>query len=192
MSTRRPAATAEAIDAKVRKRAAWIRRQQRYFTQYLPRTPERRYMAGETHLYLGRQHRLKIQQGEPDGVKVASGQSFDIYVVKKESKPFAATGFMLNIFESAVVVHQTRKHGRQRYGSRAEAIDADLLNPAMWQVGDFEGDGFDDYRFVAQVGKKGCRTWNTWLWLPDKERFAFGAKINYQTDAGGKPVKVCL
>ena len=128
----------------------------------------------------------------PDGVKVASGQSFDIYVVKKESKPFAATGLMLNIFESAVVVHQTRKHGRQRYGSRAEAIDADLLDPAMWQVGDFDGDGFDDYRFVAQVGKKGCRTWNTWLWLPDKERFAFGAKINYQTDAGGKPVKVCL
>lgn len=127
----------------------------------------------------------------PDGVKVASGQSFDIYVVKKESKPFAATGFMLNIFESVVVVHQTRKHGRQRYGSRAEAIDADLLDPAMWQVGDFNGDGFDDYRFVAQISKGGCRTWNTWLWLPDRERFTLGAKINHQTDAGGKPVKSC-
>ncbi len=66
-------ATAEAIDAKVRKRAAWIRRQQRYFMQFLPRTPERRYLAGETHLYLGRQHRLKIQQGEQEGVKVARG-----------------------------------------------------------------------------------------------------------------------
>lgn len=66
-------ATAEAIDAKVRKRAAWIRRQQRYFTQFLPRTPERRYLAGETHLYLGRQHRLKIEQGEQEGVKVARG-----------------------------------------------------------------------------------------------------------------------
>ncbi|CAA7619552.1 M48 family metallopeptidase [Magnetospirillum sp. SS-4] len=48
------------IEAKVRKRAAWIRRQQRYFIQYLPRTPERRYVAGETHLYLGRQYRLKV------------------------------------------------------------------------------------------------------------------------------------
>ena len=66
-------ATVEAIDAKVRKRAAWIRRQQRYFMQFLPRTPERRYLAGETHPYLGRQHRLKIERGEPEGVKVARG-----------------------------------------------------------------------------------------------------------------------
>ena len=66
-------ATPEAIDAKVRKRAAWIRRQQRYFMQFLPRTPERRYLAGETHLYLGRQHRLKIEQGEQEGVKVTRG-----------------------------------------------------------------------------------------------------------------------
>lgn len=127
----------------------------------------------------------------PAGVKVASGQQFDIYVAKKESKPFAATGFTLNIFESAVVVHQTRKHGRQVYGGRAEAIDADLLDPTMWQVGDFDGDGFDDYRYVAQISKAGCRTWMTWLWLPDRERFTHGAKVNYQTDASGKPTKAC-
>lgn len=66
-------ATPEAIDVKVRKRGAWIRRQQRYFTQFLPRTPERRYVTGETHLYLGRQHRLKIQGGDPEGVKLARG-----------------------------------------------------------------------------------------------------------------------
>lgn len=66
-------ATADAIDAKVRKRAAWISRQQRFFTQFLPRTPERQFLAGETHLYLGRQHRLKIELGEPEGVKVARG-----------------------------------------------------------------------------------------------------------------------
>ena len=50
-----------------------LRRQQRYFMQFLPRTPERRYLAGETHLYLGRQHRLKVQQGEQEVVKVARG-----------------------------------------------------------------------------------------------------------------------
>jgi predicted metal-dependent hydrolase len=61
------------INAKVRKRAAWILRQQRFFTQFLPRTPERRYLPGETHLYLGRQHRLKIERGEQEGVKVARG-----------------------------------------------------------------------------------------------------------------------
>ncbi|WP_254695112.1 M48 family metallopeptidase [Leisingera sp. NJS201] len=33
-------------------------RQQRYFAQFLPRTPEHRFVAGETHHYLGRQYRL--------------------------------------------------------------------------------------------------------------------------------------
>lgn len=53
-------ATLTAIEQKVRKRAAWIRRQQRYFLQFMPRTPDRRYLSGETHLYLGRQYRLKV------------------------------------------------------------------------------------------------------------------------------------
>lgn len=66
-------ATPAAIDAKVRKRGAWIRRQQRYFMKFLPRTPERRYLAGETHLYLGRQHRLKVELGDLAGVKAARG-----------------------------------------------------------------------------------------------------------------------
>jgi hypothetical protein len=127
----------------------------------------------------------------PDGVKVASGQQFDIYVVRKESRPFAAAGSVLNIFQATVVVHHTPKHGRQLKGSRLEAIDADLLDPSMWQVGDFDGDGLDDFRAVAQIGKNGCRTWQTQTWLPDRERFTFAAKIAYQTDASGNPVKSC-
>lgn len=136
-------------------------------------------------------HAAKKEFKPPEGVKVASTPGFDIYVAKKETKPFAATGLMLNVFDSVVVVHQTRKHGRQRYGGRAEAIDADLLDPAMWQVGDFDSDGFDDYRYVAQISKKGCRTWTTWLWLVERERFTHGGKISYQTDASGKQVKNC-
>lgn len=128
---------------------------------------------------------------EPAGTKVASGPAFDIFAVHKESKPFANTGSTLSVFETTVVVHNTRKHGRQLIRSRAEAIDADLLDPAMWQVGDFDGDGQDDYRSVAQITKKGCRDWATQTWLPDRERFTFAAKIVYQTDASGKPVKNC-
>lgn len=63
----------DAIEGKVRKRAGWILRQQRYFEQYLPRTPEKRYVAGETHLYLGRQYRLKISADLKDSVKLARG-----------------------------------------------------------------------------------------------------------------------
>lgn len=54
----------DAIERVIRRRAMWILRQQRYFTQFLPRTPPRQYIGGETHLYLGRQYRLKIRQQE--------------------------------------------------------------------------------------------------------------------------------
>lgn len=53
-------ASLDAIELRLRRRASWIMRQQRYFSQFLPRTPERRFVAGETHLYLGRQYRLKV------------------------------------------------------------------------------------------------------------------------------------
>ena len=128
----------------------------------------------------------------PAGTKIASGEQLDIYVELKESKPWAASGLMLNVYKSTVVVHHTKKHGRQLYKNQEEAIDADLLDPAMWQVGDFNGDGYDEYRFVAGISKDGCKTWATWLWLPDKERFTLGGKINYMTDAQGKEVQTCV
>jgi predicted metal-dependent hydrolase len=57
----------------VRRRAAWITRQQRYFSQFLPRTPERRFISGETHLYLGRQYRLKVLPHIQETVKLVRG-----------------------------------------------------------------------------------------------------------------------
>ena len=66
-------ASTEAIAAKLRQRAAWVVKQQRYFTRFLPRTPQRRFVAGETHHYLGRQYRLKIVQHHQDCVKLLRG-----------------------------------------------------------------------------------------------------------------------
>jgi predicted metal-dependent hydrolase len=63
----------EAIEAKVRRRAPWIVRQQRELEQYLPKTPPRQYVNGETHRYLGRQYRLKSIQSQPDCVKLTRG-----------------------------------------------------------------------------------------------------------------------
>ena len=66
-------ATPEAVEGKVRKRAGWIRRQIAYFDQFDPRTPERKYVGGESHLYLGRKYRLKIEVAERDGVSLKNG-----------------------------------------------------------------------------------------------------------------------
>jgi predicted metal-dependent hydrolase len=64
----------EKIVAKVQKRAPWIQRQLRYFAQFLPRTPERSYISGETHLYLGRQYRLKVVPHIQQQVKLQRGR----------------------------------------------------------------------------------------------------------------------
>jgi len=65
------------IEAKVRKRAAWILQQQRDLERYLPHLPPRQYVSGETHRYLGRQYRLKVIEDGAESVK--HGRSY-IYV----------------------------------------------------------------------------------------------------------------
>ncbi len=57
----------------IRKRAPWILKQQSYFLSFEPLTPERKYVSGETHLYLGRQYRLKIFDAIQDKVKLKGG-----------------------------------------------------------------------------------------------------------------------
>jgi predicted metal-dependent hydrolase len=64
----------EKVFEKVRKRAPWIQRQQRFFTQFHPRTPEPQYVAGETHLYLGRQYKLKVEPHIKQQVKLYRGR----------------------------------------------------------------------------------------------------------------------
>lgn len=63
-----------AIEQKMHKRAAWIVQQKRFFENYLPTLPPRRYVNGESHRYLGRQYRLKVFEGDEDAVKMARGQ----------------------------------------------------------------------------------------------------------------------
>ncbi|MBK9080494.1 MAG: M48 family metallopeptidase [Hyphomicrobium sp.] len=69
-----PNGTAQStIEERLQRRAAWIVQQRRYFEQFQPRTPERRFVSGEAHLYLGRQYRLKIEKGALDEVRLKGG-----------------------------------------------------------------------------------------------------------------------
>jgi predicted metal-dependent hydrolase len=61
------------IEQRLLRRAGWVLQQRRHFEQFLPRTPERLYVGGETHLYLGRQYRLKIESGDGDRVRLTRG-----------------------------------------------------------------------------------------------------------------------
>ena len=61
------------INKKVKSKANWILKQQAFFCSYKPNTPERKYVNGETHLYLGRQYKLQIIKDTINEIKIYRG-----------------------------------------------------------------------------------------------------------------------
>lgn len=61
-----PGTAPDDVDDRVRHRAAWILRQLRRFEEYHPLPFPRRFVSGESHFYLGRQYRLRVQRGEEE------------------------------------------------------------------------------------------------------------------------------
>jgi len=57
----------------VLKRAKWIKKQISYFQNFEPKTPARRYVAGESHLYLGKKYRLKIILSDTNKILLKEG-----------------------------------------------------------------------------------------------------------------------
>lgn len=121
----------------------------------------------------------------PPGTKVVSGRHFDVYVQKTGERPTGTAGFTFKSFQ-VVTVATTRTHGTQRITRRVEAINSDLLDAANWQIIDLDQDGFDDYRYVAEIGTNGCHTWDAERWEPDHDRFTGAPKYVRWTDAQGK------
>jgi predicted metal-dependent hydrolase len=76
----------EKVKEKLRKKASWIIRQQSFFLYFHPKTPARKFIGGETHLYLGRQYQLKVKS---EKLKVKSeeaklhGRFLEIYTQDK-------------------------------------------------------------------------------------------------------------
>jgi predicted metal-dependent hydrolase len=64
----------EKVLERVKVKAPWILKQIDHFNTYKPSTPARRFINGETHLYLGRQYRLRIVPDDEDVVKAYRGQ----------------------------------------------------------------------------------------------------------------------
>ena len=65
-------ASEEAIRERLHRRGSWILRTRRSFDAMRPRTPARRYVSGETHWFLGREHRLRVDPLRPFGVELTA------------------------------------------------------------------------------------------------------------------------
>ena len=93
---RAPVDTAlDKIKEKLRKKAPWILKQQSFFLAFHPKTPARKYISGETHLYLGRQYRLKIEIAEIESVKL-KGKFIEIKTTDKAKAEALLKGWYLN------------------------------------------------------------------------------------------------
>ncbi len=104
--------TSDEIAARVTRRGRWIVEQQRYFAQFRPRTTPRLWVPGETHLFLGRQHRLRIgEKSAPKavhrsrGVLTVDGVSFDDTATLEQS-----------------MVQWYRKEAREVFEARLDAV----------------------------------------------------------------------
>ena len=111
-----PAGTAlEKVKEKIRKRAPWIIRQQSFFLSFHPKTPARKFVGGETHLYLGRQYRLRILIGKVESVKL-KGQFIEVTTTGKiRTKQLVNEWYLQNAklkFHTiaAPLIHKFKKH----------------------------------------------------------------------------------
>ena len=66
----------EEVKEKMLKRGSWILEQRYFFSLYLPKQPPKKYVSGETHIYLGRQYRLKVISPSSEKVVLKRGYIF--------------------------------------------------------------------------------------------------------------------
>lgn len=86
----------EKVKEKLRKKAPWIIRQQSFFLSFHPKTPARKFIGGETHLYLGRQYRLKIIRSKIESVKL-KGQFIEVATTdKSKAKQLVSEWYLQN------------------------------------------------------------------------------------------------
>lgn len=152
------AANDAAIQQRVTRRARWILRQIEFFRQFHPKTPERQYQSGETHLYLGRRYRLKILRSNAPSVRIHNGR---IVVTTPRPADAAAVRALLDAwqkktaracFERRLAVCLTRfkeQHKitpkalivcqmKQRWGSMSQAgrllLNRSLIGASVYEI----------------------------------------------------------
>lgn len=71
------------VVVRLQRRRNWIARQRRHFEQFQPLPGGKRFISGETHRYLGRQYRLRVQRSDEVSVKLI-GRFLNAYVPMPE------------------------------------------------------------------------------------------------------------
>jgi len=77
-------ASENSIEERVKKKSKWIAKHLDYFTNFKPKVIQRQFVSGETHLYLGREYRLKIVV-DPKEKVVATRENIVVYTKQNDA-----------------------------------------------------------------------------------------------------------
>jgi predicted metal-dependent hydrolase len=94
------------IEEKLEKRARWILKQQSYFLSFYPKISEKQYRGGESHLYLGRQYRLRVITAKKNEAHF-TGREINVYHTPKKTV-------------KSVLVNWYRHRAKQKFAEIAE------------------------------------------------------------------------
>ncbi len=98
----------EIIKEKVKKKAPWIIKQQSFFLCFQPKTPGKRFISGETHLYLGRQYRLKVIKTNKNYIHF-NGKEMQVYTKQ-------------NVAAKQVLMHWYKERAKHKFAEIAEPL----------------------------------------------------------------------
>jgi len=62
------------IRKKVKSKLLWILKQQNFFLSFEPKSPPKKFINGESHLFLGKEYKLKIIKSKKDLIKKIDNQ----------------------------------------------------------------------------------------------------------------------
>lgn len=129
---RAPVDCPEAVIAeRVQKRAGWISRQLAEFERYRPRTPVKQYINGESHLYLGRQYRLKLISEEAAGVTKSQGAILGARSAPRMARIKLTRGQLLVTLPGEPEAERVKALLHRWYLDRARAVFTEVLDASL-------------------------------------------------------------
>jgi len=121
----------ERVQKILLKRAPWILKQQSYFLTYQPKQPPKKYVSGETHLYLGRGYRLKVEIGDIESVKLVGRHLHVVCKTKNNAKMLVEQWYWEHATKKLIELTKRLTEKFKIYGVEPKEIQIKYM-PKRW------------------------------------------------------------
>ncbi len=110
------------IKEKIRKRAPWIMKQQNFFLAFYPKAAEKKFVSGESHLFLGRSYQLKYTKSTRKDV-VRKGRFMEVQSkTKADIKPLLLKWYRIKAKTNFAVIAEPLIQRFKKYDVEPKGI----------------------------------------------------------------------